>query len=1203
MKKLLFLSFLLMLILTFCLNFSFAEIITHTVVFNKSDLTFSKFDNYDIVTLTGLEVSSDLGYPQLPFYPLNLLIPEGDKIARVEIVGTKNELLDGDYFLLPVQKPEILSSALIGSKKISFTRPDSIVYAADFYYPGQLIENMGNRYIGNFNIGSVHIYPLQYQPVERKLKFHSEITLRIVTQRDREKLPKNVKLTAEQSQIFNNFTEKLVTGAGKAKLIKSINQNIELATPVEDYQYIIITSSTLESNFVPLHEWKKKKGVPSKIVTVEWIYNNFLGIDNPEKIRNFIKYAYENWGTIWVLLGGDANIVPPRTAFAMDCEFGADPRENDIPCDLYYADVDGSWNNDGDNIYGEISDDVDLCPEVFIGRAPVEDAAEADIFVNKILTYEKNPPLGYQRDILFAAEILWPKPYTNTGIAKDMIEDESLPAGFYNITKLYEDTGNESVETVRNAINKGQNIINHDGHANETYMGMGTGGFRNNDMQNLTNGSELSILYSIGCYPANFEANCIAEAFINNPNGGGIAFIGNSRYGWGSPGNPGYGYSDRYDAQFFRFLFKEKNYNIGNALSLAKAYYVPYARQENVYRWCMYEINLLGDPEMPVWTDIPDTLTVQYPLSVTTGNSRIPITVTSDGAPVKNALVCFMQGNDVYHYGKTGDTGQIIFGISPSNPAEKLSLTVTAANFLPYESSIDIISESAYVICSNYEIDDSQGNGDGLSNPGERINLRLGFKNYGKIAAPGVNANMSCANPFVTVEDTNIYAGDIAGGDSVECSDTFEVSVDSTCKNGDVFYLTMIISSSDGHEWDQILSLTCATPVLCHNYQQIDDSQYGNGNGVPEPGERITLFTAIRNEGLATAKFVQSSLTANDPNISIEQKTGLFGDIAPNETSVDSFAINISNSYSNLPAFPNIKMNLSTQDGYLFSLSFRLTIGNTGFEDNIENGQGNWQTPEQIFNHWHISSKLYHSGSYSWYCGDETSGYYFQEDSCILESPSFYVGQNAQLTFWAWYNVAIYGVNGFYVQISDDDGNTWHKLDFIGSGGALDSTLMGNDWLPYTYDLADFEPGTVAKIRFHWVSDSEPLPAGEKTGVFIDDIAVTSTLTMSMARKRIDLLPLPTEYKLFQNYPNPFNSFTKIDYQIIGKSYQDVELTIYNLLGQKVKTLRRERQNGGYYTVLWDGTNESGDLVSSGIYVYQLKTDDFKMEKKLLLLR
>jgi phosphatidylserine/phosphatidylglycerophosphate/cardiolipin synthase-like enzyme len=96
---------------------------------------------------------------------------------------------------------------------------------------------------------------------------------------------------------------------------------------------------------------------------------------------------------------------------------------------------------------------------------------------------------------------------------------------------------------------------------------------------------------------------------------------------------------------------------------------------------------------------------------------------------------------------------------------------------------------------------------------------------------------------------------------------------------------------------------------------------------------------------------------------------------------------------------------------------------------------------------------------------------------------------------------------------------------------------------------------------------------------------------------------LPTKAQLLQNYPNPFNSSTTIDYQIAGHFNQQVELSIYNLLGQRVKTLVSQKQTGGFYAISWDGNNESGELVSSGVYVYQLKVADVKMEKKLIFLQ
>ncbi|MFQ6617612.1 MAG: FlgD immunoglobulin-like domain containing protein, partial [Fidelibacterota bacterium] len=94
---------------------------------------------------------------------------------------------------------------------------------------------------------------------------------------------------------------------------------------------------------------------------------------------------------------------------------------------------------------------------------------------------------------------------------------------------------------------------------------------------------------------------------------------------------------------------------------------------------------------------------------------------------------------------------------------------------------------------------------------------------------------------------------------------------------------------------------------------------------------------------------------------------------------------------------------------------------------------------------------------------------------------------------------------------------------------------------------------------------------------------------------------VPTTYDLSQNYPNPFNPVTKIKYQIprAGK----VTLKIYNILGQEIKTLVNKNLNPGYYAVTWDGTNSLGKEVSSGLYFYRLKADEFEKTLKMVILK
>jgi photosystem II stability/assembly factor-like uncharacterized protein len=94
---------------------------------------------------------------------------------------------------------------------------------------------------------------------------------------------------------------------------------------------------------------------------------------------------------------------------------------------------------------------------------------------------------------------------------------------------------------------------------------------------------------------------------------------------------------------------------------------------------------------------------------------------------------------------------------------------------------------------------------------------------------------------------------------------------------------------------------------------------------------------------------------------------------------------------------------------------------------------------------------------------------------------------------------------------------------------------------------------------------------------------------------------VPGQFGLSQNYPNPFNPSTVIQYQLAQDSH--VGLTIYDILGQKIKTLVSGMQQAGYYNITWDGTNNSGNKVASGIYIYRLQAGNFTKTLKMNLLK
>jgi len=94
---------------------------------------------------------------------------------------------------------------------------------------------------------------------------------------------------------------------------------------------------------------------------------------------------------------------------------------------------------------------------------------------------------------------------------------------------------------------------------------------------------------------------------------------------------------------------------------------------------------------------------------------------------------------------------------------------------------------------------------------------------------------------------------------------------------------------------------------------------------------------------------------------------------------------------------------------------------------------------------------------------------------------------------------------------------------------------------------------------------------------------------------------IPEAYTLHQNFPNPFNPVTTIQYDLPERS--DVLLTIYDILGRQVRTLVRGVEEPGYRSIVWDGSDDFGGPVSTGVYLYQIKAGDFTQTRKMLLLR
>ncbi len=93
---------------------------------------------------------------------------------------------------------------------------------------------------------------------------------------------------------------------------------------------------------------------------------------------------------------------------------------------------------------------------------------------------------------------------------------------------------------------------------------------------------------------------------------------------------------------------------------------------------------------------------------------------------------------------------------------------------------------------------------------------------------------------------------------------------------------------------------------------------------------------------------------------------------------------------------------------------------------------------------------------------------------------------------------------------------------------------------------------------------------------------------------------LPSSFKLHQNYPNPFNPITTIRYDIPKLS--EVKIVVHDIMGRQVATLVNTMKPAGYHKITWDGSNQLGEELSSGMYIYSIYTSEYNFSKKMILL-
>ena len=537
------------------------------LLFPPSLLHLRPAGQYWDVSFPGCAAYPRIGAPKVPSRPVYVCLPPGAIPRNVRVIAEEKQEISGRYLLSPVPNP---------GPDAPPAGPDRGVYDNAQPYPSRRAEISGWGDKEGCRIASLLVNPVEYIPRERKLYLSTTIRLSLNWEND-SGLGKGItRGTSHRDQAVR----RLVENPGDVENFYPLREKTVSSRDRSDY--LIITAPSLETPFETLAAHKEGKGLSAEVITTDWIYANYDGDDEAEKIRNCIRDYYQSGGTRWVLVGGGNGVVPMRRARLYA---GCSGWQN-VPTDLYYACLDGDWNGDGDGYYGEIEDDPDLYPEVAVSRAPVDTAFEAQTFVDKIIDHETGS--SYHDKVLLIAEA-FDSASPDSESLKGIFPSGWEKAGLY---ENYAPYGAEEAtrDSVLASLHQGRGFINHIGHGSRDGLctGAGDNSIYQADFDALTNGPH-SLIFTQGCSTADPDADNMARHFLLNPEGGGSAYLGNTRVGttW----------TIFLNQSFIEGLFQVPIYRPAASLNYARDKIAAMASYFESYLYDNAVLNIFGDPE------------------------------------------------------------------------------------------------------------------------------------------------------------------------------------------------------------------------------------------------------------------------------------------------------------------------------------------------------------------------------------------------------------------------------------------------------------------------------------------------------------------------------------------------------------------------------------------------------------------------------
>ena len=607
---------------------------------------------YQKISLPGAGTSGDIGGPGLPFYSTWFSIPRASSVVT-EVVQVEYKELDG-FRVHPVQEP--LPEVRYIMPNFAF---DRALYTADEYTPQHEVWAGDASLLRDQRIAPVTVHPVQYNPVEGRLRVATR--MRVSVRFD--------------GHSYKNAPRRVDSGTGAFSILqeKFIINYSPLAS--EPGSYLIIAADQFSEAVRPLADWKNRKGYPTVLTDLSSIPPG-----DSAAIHSYIQNAYDTWASPpeYVLLVGDVEYLPTGMHEGI------------------YPPPWGYYHNYGtDHCYSLVAGS-DVLSDLFVGRLPVNSVEECSVLVSKILDYETAPD---------TSNLDWFEQASTVGVLQSgrifqqtcrKIREIMQYGGYARVDTLFEGSSPPGFATptdICDSLNDGRTFLIYRGHGAQD-------GWWTDQNYNILATEHVDTLKNDRNHPVVIAPTCLANAFFDEGQicvGEAFLLQDNGAVGYFGATDVSYSFwNDSLAIGIFRGIFEEEAYHFQQGCNYGKLFmekYFPLSDPGDgeITEQEFFFMNILGDPELPLWTDTPKPLVAVHVDTVGTGARFLSILAESEGIPVRDALVCVMKDTETYSSGYTDGSGWVELLVNPVTEGN-MDVTATAQNCLPYAGQIAVVS-------------------------------------------------------------------------------------------------------------------------------------------------------------------------------------------------------------------------------------------------------------------------------------------------------------------------------------------------------------------------------------------------------------------------------------------------------------------------------------------------------------------------------